>query len=265
MYLAYQDILTSMADAMKWKGHKLMVGEDLSYGNMVACASAKWTTAHDPSNPTIPPMTTEERNGIVQECFFDRKHFLRQLFQSLPSVILIFSQTTANAFISSFQKSFAEGSPRPGESLDELMKRKVRLELGKDSKGKPIVSRVIFAPHITGNPQEFKEAKQHLISQLIEEANEGSFTFNSKTGHLRRSRGSCVFCPMLGIGPCDYEAEIRSLVTEEKIFPSFSASKWLPDKEHVQQLVTMHQQLQFVPSQWDNGDGVLTHGNRNLK
>src|SRR4051794_8865032 len=44
MYQGYQDLLDGMAEGMGWGDHELTVGEDLTYGNMVASPSAKWTT-----------------------------------------------------------------------------------------------------------------------------------------------------------------------------------------------------------------------------
>jgi hypothetical protein len=83
---------------MGWAADALTVGEDRAYGNMVASPSAKWRTEPDPKNPALPPMTMEQPGGIVTECFQVRGYFLRQLFQSLPAVILVFSQNTANVF-----------------------------------------------------------------------------------------------------------------------------------------------------------------------
>jgi hypothetical protein len=208
MYEAYQSLLDGLAEERGWTGHKLAVGEDVAYGNMVACPSAKWSTV-----PTteFPAMTEPERKGIVGECFHERKYFLRQLFQSLPQVVLIFSQATANAFIAELQSRFVSGDPAPGMSLAKLMERHVRLQYGVLGDGTSLEARVIFAPHATGNPADFAVARAKVIAQLVEEAEAGRLGFNAATGHLRRARGACVFCPMLEIGPCDYEAELEPL------------------------------------------------------
>ena len=116
MYDGYQDLLEGLADAMGWPKEKLAVGEDLAYGNMVASPSAKWTTKPDPKDPALPPMTEDERAGIVSECMRERRYFLRQLFQSLPPVLLIFSQSTANAFNEEMGDRFSVGKPKPRES-----------------------------------------------------------------------------------------------------------------------------------------------------
>ena len=53
MYEAYQALLDDLAKAMNLPaGISLKVGEDLSYANMIACPSAKWTTRPDPQNPS---------------------------------------------------------------------------------------------------------------------------------------------------------------------------------------------------------------------
>ena len=211
MYDGYQDLLEGLADAMGWAKEKLTVGEDLAYGNMVASPSAKWTTKADPKDPALPPMTEDERAGIVKECMRERRYFLRQLFQSLPPVLLIFSQSTANAFNEEMGDRFSVGKPKPRESVEELMKREVRLHYGDLPDGRTIDSRVIYSPHITGNPEEFAPARDRVIAQLVEAAKEGRIAFNADTGHLARPAGACVFCPMLEIGPCDYAAELEPL------------------------------------------------------
>jgi hypothetical protein len=216
MYLAYDDLLQALALEMGWTEHALTVGEDLSYGNMVACPSAKWTTAPDPTDPTLPPMTQDERVGIVTECFHTRRYFLRQLFQSLPVVILVFSQSTANAFIGELRESFVAGDPVPGESLSDLHGREVRLQYGRAPDGSDLEARVVFAPHVTGDPAEYRPARAGVIAQLVEEANAGRLLLDPSTGHLIRPPGACVFCPMLGIGPCDYEAGLRPLASPPK-------------------------------------------------
>jgi hypothetical protein len=111
VYETYQALLDAVADRMGWSPHRLTVGEDLAYGNMVACPSATWTTRPSPTDPTLPPMTEQERTGIVTECFHTRRYFLRQLFQSLPAVVLILSQNTANAFNAELRGRFVKGAP----------------------------------------------------------------------------------------------------------------------------------------------------------
>src|SRR6266511_1993570 len=211
MYEAYQSLLDGLTEAMGWDEAELVVGEDLSYGNMVASPSAKWTTVPAPNDASLPPMTEEERDGIVTECFRLRKYFLRQLFQSLPSVILIFSQATANAFIGELEQRFTVGEPRPRESLHDLMRREIRLLYGELPNGTELDARVVFAPHATGNPQDFAIARAHVVDQLVEEARAGRIELDAGTRHLRRPLGACVFCPMLEIGPCDYESKLRPL------------------------------------------------------
>ncbi len=232
MYEAYQGLLDSLAEAMSWKGAELTVGEDLSYGNMVAMPSAKWTTAPNRKEPSLPPMSDAERDGIVSECFRERRYFLRQLFQSLPSVLLVFSQSTANAFIAELQKSFSAGSPQPGESLEKLMEREVRLRYGETPEGREIGARVIFAPHATGDPAEYAKARARVVEQLVEEAKAGHLAFNPRTKHLTRPAGGCSFCPMLEIGPCDYAEELQPLAT----VPQLSSDSTVADPQEEKQL-----------------------------
>ncbi len=211
MYEAYQALLDALADRMGWAPHQLTVGEDLAYGNMVACPSAKWTTKASPTDPQLPPMTDQERTGIVTECFRTRRYFLRQLFQSLPAVILIFSQTTANAFNAELQGRFVAGAPQPEEPLERLMDREVRIAYGDLPGGSALGARVVFSPHVTGDPKHFAEGRERVVAQLAEEAQAGRLAFNQRSGHLGRPPGACVFCPMLDIGPCDYTDELRPL------------------------------------------------------
>lgn len=213
MYLAYQNLLDDLAGKMGWHAN-LQVGEDLSYANMVACPSAKWTTRPDPQDPRLPPMTEAIRDGIVTECFRTRKHFLRQLFQSLPSVILVFSQNTANAFIGELTGRFTSGNPQPGEPIASLMQKDVILHFGKSSNGASIDARIIFAPHPTGDPDAWAPARPVVVDQLVKCAHDGRLQVNSATGRLSRPAGSCVFCTMLDIGNCDYLNELKPLSLE---------------------------------------------------
>jgi hypothetical protein len=211
MYATYQGLLDALAAAMGWPSRQLVVGEDLAYANMVACPSAKWTTKATPTDPTLPPMTTSERAGIVTECFRSRRYFIRQLFQSLPAVILIFSQSTANAFNGELNDRFVVGTPSANEPLEQLMAREIRLAYGQLPDGSVLDARVVYSPHVTGDPQHFMEARDRVVAQLADEAHAGRITFNPQTGHLNRPPGACVFCPMLQIGPCDYLDELRPL------------------------------------------------------
>ena len=173
---------------------------------MVASPSAKWTTVPDRNDPTLPAMTPQQRDGIVTECFRERRYFLRQLFQSLPAVLLVFSQSTTNALIGELGDRMTVGHPEPNEPLGELKKREIRLRYGDLPDGTVLDARVIFAPHITGDPTKFGPARARVVEQLAEEVQAGRLRLNERSGHLRRPAGACVFCPMLEIGPCDYEA-----------------------------------------------------------
>jgi hypothetical protein len=161
-------------------------------------------------------MTVAQRDGIVGECFRKRRYFLRQLFQSLPSVLLCFSQSTANALISELKDRFVKGAPQPGEPLESLMSREIRLGFGVAPDGSELGARVIFAPHITGDSADFEKSRARVIEQLLEEARAGRLAMNPQTGHLRRPKGACVLCTMMRIGPCDYERELQPLLAKEK-------------------------------------------------
>jgi hypothetical protein len=211
MYEGYQDLLDRLARDMEWPAGALQVGEDLTYGNMVASPSARWTTLPAPSDPQLPPMTNEERAGIVTECLRERKYFLRQLFQSLPTVLLVFSQNTANAFVGEMRPRFVSGDPEPGEPIMDLMAREIRLRYGHAADDRPLEARVLFAPHITGSPADFGAARDRVVEQLVDEARAGRLRFNHATRHLARSAGACVFCTMLEVGPCDYTEELTTL------------------------------------------------------
>ena len=227
MYVAYQGLLDSLAEAMGWSEAGLVVGEDLAYGNMVGCPSAKWTTVPSKTDPSLPPMTPAERDGIVHECFRSRHYFLSQLFQSLPAVILVLGQSTANAFIQELAPRFSVGAPTPGEPVEELLAREIRVQFGSD-KGTVLDARVIFAPHITGNPAEFAPARDAVVAQLVAEAHAGRLRVNPVTKHLSRGAGACVFCPMLEIAPCDYVDELRPLAQPPALAPTPAAAVAAP-------------------------------------
>ncbi|MFZ1153538.1 MAG: hypothetical protein WAN93_01395 [Solirubrobacteraceae bacterium] len=237
MYEAYQSLLDSLAAAMGWHDAQLTVGEDLSYGNMVAMPSAKWTTRADPGDPSLPPMTTAERDGIVSECFRERRYFLRQLFQSLPSVLLVFSQSTANAFIAELGARFSVGAPEPEEPLEKLMGREIRLHYGETPEGREIDARVIFAPHVTGNPRDFAQARARVVEQLVAEAQAGRLTYNTGSHHLTRPAGACVFCPMLEIGPCDYLEELQPLSAAPRLTADSTVASLQEEKQLQQALM----------------------------
>ena len=254
MYKAYQGILNDFAAKMGWQNHSLAVGEDLAYANMVACPSAKWTTVKNPDDPKLPPMTTAQRNGIVGECFDKRRYFLRQLFQSLPSVILVFSQSTANALIGSMK--FSTGNPKVNEPVLKLLERDIRIQYGV-SDNNVLDAIVLFAPHPTGDPVNWAKAKPKFNERMAELGASGRLKLNATTGHLARTQGSCVFCTMLDIGKCDYVKEIKPLETPPSLMAE-AAPVDAPDKP-VQNamLEDFAADLQQERAHWDAADDAV--------
>ena len=95
-------------------------------------------------------MSVDGRDGIVHECFARRRYFLRSLFQSLLTVLLVFSQSTANAFIGELTGGFSKGDPRVDEPVAKLLEREVTLRYGTHPDGTVLDADVIFAPHPDG-------------------------------------------------------------------------------------------------------------------
>jgi cytosine/adenosine deaminase-related metal-dependent hydrolase len=216
MYKAYQSLLDGLAEAMGWSNAKLSVGEDLSYGNMVACGSPRWITRPDPDEPTLPVMKPAQQRGIVHECFVERRHFLRQLFQSFPQVLLVFSAATRDAFIRALEGQFSEGDPQVGEPMDALLARKIVLRYGQLSNGTELSARVLFVPHASGNPQGFKAVRERVVAALASEVNAGRVLLG-EDGHLRRPSGGCTFCDnaLYRIGPCEYREQLVPLAAND--------------------------------------------------
>ncbi len=213
MYAQYQRLLDGLAQRRGWQSHKLAVGEDIAYANMVACPSARWVVRPSQEDPAMPVMGAARSRGIVGECFYERKYFLRQLVQSLPAVIIVFSQTTAREFITALAGRFVEGDPKPDEPLADLFGRTIRLRYGQLSDGTNLDARVVFMPHASARPAEFDEMLGRSIDCLEEEVESGALVFRPQTGHLARGRGMCVFCSnaLYRIGPCDYEQELQPI------------------------------------------------------
>lgn len=213
MYEAYQGLLDGLAAAAGWHGAVLSVGEDLSYGNMVACGSPRWITRPDPERPGLPVMTEAQRDGIVDECFTRRRYFLRQLFHSLPRVLLVFGGATRDQVITAMAGHFTEGAPRAGEDLDALVARRVVLRYGEAPGGGVLAARVIFVPHASGNPDGFAAARARVVAALHEEVAAGTLALDPRSGHLARTVGACAFCDnaLYRIGPCDYADQLVPL------------------------------------------------------
>lgn len=213
MYRVYQGLLGSLAQQMGWSSHNLTVGEDLSYGNMVGCPSAKWLTSSDASNPDMPVMSRATLNGIVSECFHARRYFLRQLFQSFPAILIVLSRATGEAFLAAMSPNLKGDVPKTSENASTWLDKEIFLNYGKAPSGKMLSARVFFAPHATGDPEHFQELRAKLVSGLVDEAKAGRIALNRNTGHLQRSLGSCEFCTnsLYSIGPCEYAKELTPL------------------------------------------------------
>jgi|GEM_PF-606920 cytosine/adenosine deaminase-related metal-dependent hydrolase len=213
MYHGYQSLLDALAQRMGWTGHELTVGEDIAYANMVACGSARWTTRPVAGNPPMPVMGEAGARGIVKECFHDRRYFLRQMLQTLPRVVIVFSQTTADAFVVAMSDHFTQGDPRPGEPIAELLKREIRLRFGRTATGEELDARIVFSPHASARQDEFAQARDAIVDHLAAEVHAGRLALNPSTGHLTRPRGGCLFCDnaLYRIGDCAYRAELQPL------------------------------------------------------
>ncbi|TDO11668.1 cytosine/adenosine deaminase-related metal-dependent hydrolase [Mycobacterium sp. BK086] len=213
MYGQYQRLLDGLAQRKGWAQHQLAVGEDIAYANMVACPSARWVISPNQDDPAMPVMGRPRAQGIVGECFVERRYFLRQLVQSLPAVILVFSQTTAREFISALANRFTVGDPQPNEPLRDLFDREIRLSYGQLSDGTELDSRVIFMAHASANPHDFDAMVSRCVDYLVGEVDRGNLMYRNETGHLQRGRGSCVFCSnsLYRIGNCDYQAELQPI------------------------------------------------------
>ncbi|GFG52561.1 hypothetical protein CQY20_09260 [Mycolicibacterium agri] len=242
MYAQYQRLLDGLAQRRQWHPHKLAVGEDIAYANMVACPSARWVVRPSPEDPDMPVMGTARSKGIVRECFYERRYFLRQLVQSLPAVIIVFSQTTAREFIAALSGRFVEGAPEPGERLADLFERTIRIRYGQLSDGTNLDARVIFMPHASARPQEFDAMLTRAIDVLDEEVEGGNLVFRPQSGHLQRGRGMCVFCSnaLYRIGPCDYEQELRPIAPGQvgPLAPAPDVRDPLVDKAEQMRLLT---------------------------
>jgi hypothetical protein len=232
-YNELQKLLDDLGEEMNWVDHELKVGEDVAYGNMVACPSARWLTGPTNGFPNELIMSGTEVKEIVQECFHNRKYFLRQLFQSLPRVIMVVGSTTAKPFITALKDRFIEGNPKTSEGLSELIKRKHILQYGELADGTLLTARVIFSGHITGDPATYAQYRDKVLEQMVEEAQVGNLVYNVNTRHLARPKGGCVFCPMLEIGNCDYSSELSPL-SEHPALTADSPSIHIVDEKKAQ-------------------------------
>jgi hypothetical protein len=59
-------------------------------------------------------------------------------------------------------------------------------------------------------------------------------TFNQTTKHLARSRGACIFCPMLEVGPCDYEDELEPLSLQARFIAAEASNAQIKAEKDTQ-------------------------------
>ena len=57
---------------------------------------------------------------MVKKILVDVVNDIQMLFQSMPKVVLVFSQSTANSFISSLKNNFITGNPQVNEPIEDL-------------------------------------------------------------------------------------------------------------------------------------------------
>ena len=153
-------------------------------------------------------------------------------------MLLVFSQSTANAFIGQLTGSFSKGDPKVDEPVAELLGKEVTLNYGTLPNGTALSADVIFAPHPTGDPTHWAAARPKVVERVRAAAAAGRFGFNSATGHLSRTQGSCSFCTMLEIGPCDYLAEIQPLAGAPVLNQTAALALRSPDKSVQNDLLT---------------------------
>jgi hypothetical protein len=122
------------------------------------------------------------------------------------------------------QGNFSKGNPQPNESVASLLDRDIRLRYGTLPDGTTLEARVIFSPHITGDAAAFAAARAKVLAQLISAAQGGFLRLNPASGHLQRPRGSCLFCPMLEIGKCDYEQELQPVSLQGALMSATATS-----------------------------------------
>jgi hypothetical protein len=239
MYQIYQGLLDSLAKEMGWASHQLTVGEDLSYGNMVGCPSAKWLTSRDKNHPEMPVMSKATVTGVVSECFHLRRYFLRQLFQSFPAILIVLSRATADAFLAAMGPNLRGEVPQPKDSAASWLDKRVFLAYGKTPEGKRLSARVILAPHATGDPEHFQLLRGKIMKALVEEARARRIVLNRMTGHLSRTLGQCEFCTnsLYSIGPCDYVSELKPLSGTIGVPQSLSRDQIPPEKTVQQKML----------------------------
>ena len=213
MYQQYQTLLDGLAQRKGWTAHHLAVGEDIAYANMVACPSTRLGGARgqrdDPEIRSWGGSRYRHRGGMLHS----RRYFLRQLMQSLPAVIIVFSRTTAREFIRAMGGNFIGPAPNPDADWDTLLAQNIRVRFLTLPNGTELSARVLFVPHASSAQPDFNARLGKIVGILQEEVAAGRLMFNAATGHLSRTRGACQFCTnaLYQIGKCDYESELTSL------------------------------------------------------
>lgn len=196
MYREYEDILENFKEAVGLGDTDLSLGEDVSYYNFVACHSPGWDADAD----------TER--GIVEECFHDRRYFLRQFAQSRPKVVVVFAKPVMERFVEFFADAFVGDPPDPATPYRELLDRNdFLLDVDGD------VVRAVFAPHPTGAAPWYirLEGKRRVVDAICEEYDRGNLQYDDELGHLVRPAGDCEFCDNdeFFIEPCRYDGHFE--------------------------------------------------------
>jgi len=193
MYLEYDKLLRAFQQRIGITGAGLSLGEDVSYYNFVACHSPRWD------------MDTETEEGIVQECYYLRRFFLRQLVQSMPRVLMIFGKAVMKSFVANFLNAFDKDNvPDPSQNYSVILQNNdYVMKIGGER------VRVIFSPHPTGARPWYVRlgAEEKIVEALAEEHSSGNLIYDADIKHFKRTKGACKFCDndVFFIGKCRYK------------------------------------------------------------
>lgn len=198
MYREYDKLLKAFQQRTGITGAGLSLGEDVSYYNFVACHSPRWD------------MDEETERGIIQECYYLRRFFLRQLVQSMPKVVLIFGKAVMKSFVANFHNAFdKENIPDASQNYSEILgNNNYVMKIGRER------VRVIFSPHPTGGGGVWYKrlgAEEKIVEALSEEYRAGNLPYDDEIKHFKRTKGACKFCDndVFFIGKCRYKGHFE--------------------------------------------------------